>query len=61
MGQVHRRTIVKFRIFLDSRLFVDRLQGSHPAQTLIKVDMGFSICQTNNDLVDGGAPAKAID
>lgn len=61
MGQVHRRTIVELRVFLHSRLLVDRLQGSHPAQTLIEVDVGFSISKTDNDLVDGGTPAKAVD
>lgn len=48
---------MEFGVLFYSWLFVDSLECSHAAQPLIEVNMRLSVGQTDDDLVDGGAPA----
>lgn len=59
--QVDRCSVVELGVFFYSRLFVDGLECSHAAQSLIEVDVCLSVGQADYDLVDGGAPAESVD
>jgi len=59
--KIDRSGIPQIWIFLHSGLFINGLQGSHFAQSLIKINLSFSGRQAHNNLINGSTPTQSMN